>query len=51
MFYKGENATSKSIGLGLALAKTIIEEDKGTIAVESNESNTKFTIKYFKLTF
>lgn len=50
-FYKGENATSNSIGLGLALAKTIIEEDKGTIAVESNESNTKFTIKYFKLTF
>lgn len=50
-FYKGENATSNSIGIGLALAKTIIEEDNGTIAVESNESNTKFTIKYFKLTF
>ena len=50
-FYKGENATSNSIGIGLALAKTIIEEDKGSIAVESNESNTKFTIKYFKLTF
>ena len=50
-FYKGENTTSNSVGIGLALAKTIIEEDKGTIAVESNESNTKFTIKYFKLTF
>ena len=50
-FYKGENATSNSIGIGLTLAKTIIEEDRGTIAVESNESNTKFTIKYFKLTF
>ena len=50
-FYKGENATSNSIGIGLALAKTIIEDDKGSIAVESNESNTKFTIKYFKLTF
>ena len=50
-FYKGENATSNSIGIGLALAKTIIEEDRGTIAVESNESNTKFTIKYFKLIF
>ena len=33
-FYKGANATSNSIGIGLALAKTIIEEDKGTIAVE-----------------
>lgn len=50
-FYKGANATSNSIGIGLALAKTIIEEDKGTIVVESNEANTKFTIKYFKLTF
>ena len=50
-FYKDANATSNSIGIGLALAKTIIEEDRGTIAVESNESNTKFTIKYFKLTF
>lgn len=50
-FYKGANATSNSVGIGLVLAKTIIEEDKGTIAVESNESNTKFTIKYFKLTF
>ena len=48
-FYKGENATSDSIGIGLALAKTIIEEDNGSISVESNKIGTKFTIKYFKL--
>lgn len=48
-FYKGENATSDSIGIGLALAKTIIEEDNGSILVESNKNGTKFTIKYFKL--
>jgi len=48
-FYKGENATSDSIGIGLALAKTIIEEDNGNISVESNKNVTKFTIKYFKL--
>ena len=48
-FYKGENATSDSIGIGLALAKTIIEEDNGNINVESNKTGTKFTIKYFKL--
>ena len=48
-FYKGENATSDSIGIGLALAKTIIEEDNGNISVESNDKVTKFTIKYFKL--
>ena len=48
-FYKGENATSDSIGIVLALAKTIIEEDNGNISVESNKNGTKFTIKYFKL--
>ena len=47
-FYKGENATNDSIGIGLALAKTIIELDAGTISVNSNSSGTKFTIKYFK---
>ncbi|MBO5183060.1 MAG: HAMP domain-containing histidine kinase [Bacilli bacterium] len=48
-FYKGENATSDSIGIGLALAKTIIEEDNGSISVESNKNGSKFTIKYLKL--
>ena len=48
-FYKGENATSDSIGIGLALAKTIIEEDNGSISVESNRIGTKFIIKYFKI--
>ena len=48
-FYKGENATSDSIGIGLALAKTIIEEDNGNISIESNKNGTKFIIKYFKL--
>ena len=48
-FYKGANSSSDSIGIGLALAKTIIEEDKGTISVESNKSGTKFIIKYYKI--
>lgn len=48
-FYKGENATPESIGIGLALSKTIIEEDNGKITVESDENGSKFTIKYYKL--
>ena len=48
-FYKGENSTSDSIGIGLALSKTIIEEDNGTISVESDKTGTKFTIKYYKI--
>ncbi len=45
-FYKGKNASSESIGIGLALSKAIIENDNGTIYVESNKRGTKFTIKY-----
>lgn len=48
-FYRGENAREDSIGIGLALSKTIIEEDRGTIKVDSSKDTTIFTIKYFKL--
>ena len=48
-FYKGENASPDSIGIGLALAKAIVEEDKGMIHVESDEGGTTFIIKYMKV--
>ena len=46
-FYKGKNAKEDSIGIGLALSKTIIESDNGKISVESDNTGTKFTIKYY----
>ncbi len=46
-FYKGKNATKDSVGIGLALAKAIVEANRGTIAVESGDWGTKFTVKYF----
>ncbi len=46
-FYKGENSSSNSIGIGMSLAKMIIEKDNGTISVESSDEGTKFIIKYF----
>ncbi len=48
-FYKGKNSSSDSIGIGLALSKMIIDEDNGTISVESDKNGTTFTVKYFKL--
>lgn len=48
-FYKGENATSDSIGIGLSLAKAIIEEENGHILVDSDKNGTQFTIKYLKI--
>ncbi len=48
-FYKGKNASSDSVGIGLALAKTIIEHSHGYINVESKlREGTTFIIKYIK---
>ena len=48
-FYKGENSNKDSIGIGLSLAKTIIEKNNGYITVESElNKGTTFTIKYLK---
>ena len=46
-FYKSANSSEDSVGIGLCLAKTIIEEDKGSIFVESDDKGTIFTIKYY----
>lgn len=46
-FYKGENSSQDSIGIGLALAKKIIESNNGVISVDTSKEGTKFTIKYF----
>ncbi len=48
-FYKGENSAPDSVGIGLALSKTIIENDNGLISVKSDKTGTKFVIKYFNL--
>lgn len=48
-FYKGKNSSESSIGIGLALAKTIIEKDNGQIVCTSEvDKGTKFEIRYMK---
>ena len=47
-FYKGKDSDYDSIGIGLALSKSIIEKQNGKISVESSDDGTIFTIKYFK---
>lgn len=48
-FYKGKNSSDDSFGIGLSLAKQIIEYQTGEIIVESKPNEgTKFIIKYYK---
>ena len=47
-FYKGKNTGRDSVGIGLALSKSIIEKDNGSISVKSTPNiGTIFTIKFF----
>ena len=47
-FYKGSNSTSDSVGIGLSLSKSIIEQENGTINVNSKlNKGTVFTIRYY----
>ena len=49
-FYKGKNSSNESCGIGLSLAKSIIEKSNGNIYVESKVGKgSKFTIKYFRI--
>ena len=48
-FYKTQNTKENSMGIGLALAKSIIEKQNGYIQVESKTNEgTTFIIKYLK---
>ena len=48
-FYKGENGSDDSFGIGLSLSKIIIEKEGGSITVKSTPNiGTIFTIKYLK---
>ena len=48
-FYKGKNSGKQSYGIGLALARTIITNQNGTIKAENNpEGGACFTIRFYK---
>lgn len=48
-FYKAQNSSDNSVGIGLSLAKNIIEKNNGMINCKSEIGNgTEFIIKYMK---
>ncbi|SCY00236.1 sensor histidine kinase [Alkaliphilus peptidifermentans] len=51
-FYRGKNAREESVGIGLAMANTIIEKQGGNINVVSQQGKgTEFSIKFYKSVF
>lgn len=46
-FYRQKD-TGNNFGIGLHLAKLIVEKDQGTIFVSSENGLTRFTVKYFR---
>lgn len=47
-FYKGTNASENSYGIGLALARTVITAQNGTVQAMNGEAGAKFVIKFYK---
>ncbi len=48
-FYHGKNSGGDSVGIGLALAKAVFENENAGISVESRENEgTKFEIRFYK---
>lgn len=48
-FYHGKNSDADSVGIGLALAKSIFEQERGNISVRSRENEgTAFTVRFYK---
>ncbi len=48
-FYHGKNSSAESVGIGLALSKTILNKENASVTVKSTEGEgTEFEIKFYK---
>ena len=48
-FYKGKNASPQSVGIGLALARSIVTAQNGTIKAKNRpEGGASFTIRFYQ---
>ena len=48
-FYKGKNASPDSVGIGLAMAKAVLQNHNARIEVRSVPGRgTRFTVKFYK---
>ena len=47
-YYKGKNASSQSVGIGLALSRSIIAAQNGTLRAANRGAGAEFTVKFYK---
>lgn len=48
-FYHGKNSSKESVGIGLALAKTVFEKENASVSVESEQGiGSVFEIRFYK---
>ena len=47
-FYKGSNASQNSYGIGLALARTVITAQSGTVQAQNCDTGAMFVIRFYK---
>ena len=48
-FYHGKNSSKESVGIGLALAKTVFEKEDASVSVESEQGiGSVFEIRFYK---
>lgn len=48
-FYHGKNSSKESVGIGLALAKTVFEKENASVSVESEQGRGSFfEIRFYK---
>lgn len=48
-FYHGKNSSKESVGIGLALAKTVFEKENASVSVESKQGRgSVFEIRFYK---
>ena len=47
-YYKGKNASAQSVGIGLALSRSIVAAQNGTLRAANRPGGAEFTIKFYK---
>ena len=47
-YYKGKNASAQSVGVGLALSRSIIAAQNGTVSAANCPGGAEFTVKFYR---